>query len=221
MKIYHVSDLHTKHPEKAPNNIDLIINTGDWLPIVYDSIYMEIAAQKQWLEQEVKNICDWTNSKLMLFVDGNHESINPAEILSRSGIKIINVTNKMYTHPESGMTFYGFPYVPYIGGRWNYEESLYGMYIRFQEMIESIKDNKILNIDVLMCHCPPYGIFDLNEKNEHCGNKVLTEMIDSGEFKPRYILCGHMHGNAGICNYKGVTISNAAIISQILDLTVI
>lgn len=33
MKIYHVSDLHTKHPEKAPNNIDLIINTGDWLPV--------------------------------------------------------------------------------------------------------------------------------------------------------------------------------------------
>ncbi len=67
MKILHLSDLHSIHPPKVPDDIDLIVNSGDWLPNApTDSIYADIACQERWIEDNAEQIKSWTNGKLML-----------------------------------------------------------------------------------------------------------------------------------------------------------
>jgi len=220
MKILHISDLHARHPKKVPDDIDLIVNSGDWLPNVpsyNDSIYADMACQNRWVEDNAEEIKDWANDKLMLFVMGNHERINPANHLSKVGVRIINITDHLYIHKDSGLSFYGFPYIPFIYNHWNNERELPEMVKEFDSMLETIKEAGLDQIDVLVAHCPPYGILDKNHEGNSIGNRVLINRIDYCDFVPNYILCGHVHENHGIVSYNYITISNAATTQQILE----
>ena len=218
MKILHLSDLHSIHPPKVPDDIDLIVNSGDWLPNApTDSIYADIACQERWIEDNAEQIKSWTNGKLMLWSCGNHDRINPAKYLSKIGTRIINITNQLYTHKESGLSFYGFPFIPYIEGWWNHERELPEMVKEFDSMLETIKDAGLDQIDILVAHCPPYGILDKNREGSSIGNRVLINRIDYCDFSPNYILCGHVHENSGLVSYNYITISNAACSQRILE----
>ena len=45
--------------------------------------------------------------------------------------------------------------------------------------------------DLLLCHCPPYGINDDPEDAAHVGFEGLREWVD--EHRPRHLLHGHTH----------------------------
>jgi len=81
------------------------------------------------------------------------------------------------------------------------------------------------NLDILVCHQPPYGILDKvnfpgipeNWKGKHAGSKVILDYIKS--HKPKYVFCGHIHEgqgkvkigktevyNLGVAGYKVVEI---------------
>ena len=217
MKIIHVSDLHSIHPPKVPDDIDIIVNSGDWMPNApTDSIYADLACQERWLEDNAEQIKNWTNNKLILFTEGNHDRFNVQKILPKLGIRIINITNQLYIH-HSGLSFYGFPFIPFIEGWWNHERELPEMVKEFDLMLECIKDAGLDQIDVLVAHCPPYGILDKNREGSSIGNRVLINRIDYCDFMPLHILCGHVHENAGVVSYNQITISNAACTQHILE----
>lgn len=181
-----------------------------------DSIYADIACQERWLEDNAEQIKSWTNDKLMLFTEGNHDFANPQKILPKLGVRIINITNQLYIH-KSGLSFYGFPFIPYIEGKWNHELELPEMVKEFELMLECIKDAGFDQVDVLVAHCPPYGILDKNRQGNSIGNRVLINRIDYCDFAPQYILCGHVHENSGLVSYNYITISNAACSQRILE----
>lgn len=54
---------------------------------------------------------------------------------------------------------------------------------------------KLPAADVLVCHCPPFGINDDPEDRAHVGFEGLREWVD--EHRPRHILHGHTHPVAG------------------------
>lgn len=72
---------------------------------------------------------------------------------------------------------------------------------------ETDKAKKILdrfsNIDVLVCHQPPYGILDTvnfkgvpeSWKGKHAGSKTILSYIK--KYHPRYVFCGHIHEAEG------------------------
>lgn len=73
---------------------------------------------------------------------------------------------------------------------------------------ETIKVRKILqrfgNIDILVCHQPPYGILDKvsgkygapkSWHGKHAGGKAILDYVK--KYQPRYVFCGHIHEGHG------------------------
>lgn len=60
-----------------------------------------------------------------------------------------------------------------------------------------------LEVDILVCHQPPYGFLDkVTNKaapkhyiGKHAGSKIILEFIK--KHKPRYVFCGHIHEGEG------------------------
>ena len=80
------------------------------------------------------------------------------------------------------------------------------------------------NIDILLCHQPPYGILDKVGidapkpwRGKHAGSKAVLDYIHKKH--PAYVFCGHIHKaegskkigrtkvhNLGVCGYKIINI---------------
>ena len=60
------------------------------------------------------------------------------------------------------------------------------------------------NLDVLVCHQPPYGILDKVDfpgvppgwKGKHAGSKAVLDYVR--KYQPKYVLCGHIHEGHGM-----------------------
>lgn len=63
--------------------------------------------------------------------------------------------------------------------------------------------NGFKNLDVLVCHQPPYGYLDKTNypsapkewKGKHAGSKVILDYIK--KYQPKYVFCGHIHEGEG------------------------
>src|SRR5690606_6580015 len=102
----------------------------------------EYERQTNWLLKHNEFINSWAK-KDIIFCSGNHDYIN------YSSETFINCTNKLIEY--NGYKIYGFPYIPFYSGRWNYELPLQ----KSIEIVNSIYRN-IQNIDILITHCPPH-----------------------------------------------------------------
>lgn len=72
---------------------------------------------------------------------------------------------------------------------------------------ETDKAKKVLkwfnNLDILLCHQPPYGILDKvgfsgapkSWKGKHAGSKIILDYIQKKQ--PKYVFCGHIHEAKG------------------------
>ena len=125
MRLLHISDTHGKFP-KLEGRFDTVVHTGDFFPNsvnVYSSNKTaEMLFQEEWLERQATNVKNWLRGYPFLFVLGNHDFIMPhrmEELLNLYGIKTYSLHEKVITHEN--VNFYGFPYIPYINGMWNYE----------------------------------------------------------------------------------------------------
>ena len=73
-----------------------------------------------------------------------------------------------------------------------------------------LNDKKILDENsVLVAHEPPYGAQDKIFIGMHAGSKELREIID--KYKPRLVLCGHIHEDPGITKEKDTIIVNCSM----------
>ncbi len=79
-----------------------------------------------------------------------------------------------------------------------------------QELIATNKINKMLNEkSVLISHVPPYGFQDKVFLGMHAGSKELREIVDS--FRPRLVLCGHIHEDPGVIKVGNTTVVNCSM----------
>jgi Icc-related predicted phosphoesterase len=70
--------------------------------------------------------------------------------------------------------------------------------------------NKILKpTSVLVTHYPPYKTQDKIFIGSHGGSKELRSIIDI--YKPRLVLCGHIHEDPGITRVGDTTVVNCSI----------
>ncbi len=73
-----------------------------------------------------------------------------------------------------------------------------------------LNEKKLVEKDsVLVSHVPPYKIQDEIYKGNNGGSKELKKIID--DFKPRLLLCGHIHENPGYTKYDKTTVVNCSI----------
>ncbi len=73
-----------------------------------------------------------------------------------------------------------------------------------------VEEKKLLDEkSVLISHEPPYGAQDKVFIGMHRGNKDLREIVD--KYKPRLVLCGHIHEDPGITKIGNTTVVNCSM----------
>lgn len=76
--------------------------------------------------------------------------------------------------------------------------------------IKIIKEKKLLDeSSVIISHVPPYGTNDKVFLGMHGGSKELRELVD--KFKPRLVLCGHIHEDPGITKIGKTIVVNCSM----------
>jgi Icc-related predicted phosphoesterase len=216
LKILHTSDTHGSFPDMI-GDFDLIVHSGDLLVNQKPRMKLgEALFQRDWIRENGDKFKQWIGNKPFLFCAGNHDYMDPCSELRDLGINAIDTTNKLVE--VDGVKFYGFPYVPYIGF-WNWEAPNQMMRQKIREMVEIIEDNKI---DVLIAHCPPYGILDKNTEGTNIGNVAMTNALIDLNHLPKAYLCGHCHNKQNIIhlpiNNKYIRIVNSATICRIVEI---
>jgi len=222
MRLCHVSDTHGGFP-RLHGKYDAIIHTGDFCPnshhVMTGNKVQEAVFQMRWLEDHVADLKQQIQGHPYFFILGNHDFFNPQMVeafLNSEGIRAFDLTDKVVTY--SGVNFYGFPYVPAIGGNtWNYEREHPAMMDEVDKMVP------ILNatyVDVLACHAPLNKCLDLSYGNQLLGNAVMANALDfklDKEKVPANYLCGHIHEAHGLTVRNGMLVSNAATTYQIIE----
>ena len=184
MKILHLSDTHGAHRRmgKLPE-ADVLVHSGDFTMTGSEAEAIDFM---NWF-------CD-LHHKHKIFICGNHdECLYGANIdgldgnvhyLYNSGVEI------------EGIKFFGIPL--FMG------DSMFGKQNRFYEKIPG-------DIDVLITHCPPYGILDYDDDRNWGSEELLTAVT---KISPQAHLFGHIHKNHGVKHIGTTVYSNAAIMNE-------
>lgn len=125
----------------------------------------------QYMLQELEDITNIPK----LGVYGNHDSGMYFEPL---GIENMHLK----TYEFGGLTFGGFE------GSVRYKNDPYAKMYTQEEAVALLRD--FPRVDVMLTHCPPYGINDEPEV-AHQGLRALREYIEKK--KPKYLLHGHTY----------------------------
>ena len=73
-----------------------------------------------------------------------------------------------------------------------------------------VEEKKLLDkTSILISHEPPYGAQDKVFLGMHGGSKDLREIVD--KYKPRLVLCGHIHEDPGIIKIGEITVVNCSM----------
>jgi len=236
MIIRHVSDNHGSFPEST-HAFDFTVMSGDIFPNFVDfhpsDKKREATNQEHWLKRNAQNFVDWAQGKPVFYCYGNHDFLNESSLAretSKLGGNFVNINNQYGGYQDIRM--YGFPYIPAIVGRWNYECDDSMQLNHVSNMLAEFNSNGYP--DILVCHAPAHGVLDKSptwdayhpQRGNHFGLQRLSNALCyTFEQLPRLVLHGHIHEAHGFevkdfghaDSSKPVLFSNAATTTHYID----
>lgn len=212
MKVTFISDTHSRHKHLELPGGDILIFSGDFMTNGY---YVS----------ELNDFIDWIKNQPYTYkvcVAGNHdrycESFPTYQI--KDMFERYYDDGVRYICDEEieieGKRIYGTPYQPYFCN-WAFnvvdEEKLTNIFKQIPE-----------GIDILITHCPPFGVLDKSHLarphrgitgEESLGSKELSNVIDLMQNPPKYHCFGHIHGDGGkVEEHGGITFINASVCNE-------
>lgn len=203
MKIWFISDTHTKHGFlDIPDDVDMVIFSGD----------MSNQKVPSMNSNECLEFLDWFKSlvhiKYKILVAGNHDTAIEHGLITRCDIH----SSIIYLEHESvtieGIKIFGSPYTPAFGTGWAFNVP--------RGSLSSYWADIPMDTDILVTHGPPKGILDLTQYDKRigsdgtsffqCGCKELLMRIK--EVKPKYHAFGHIHTETNCPNSGMMKINN-------------
>ncbi len=196
MRIVCISDTHNLHNEIQIPNGDILIHAGDFTSI-----------------GEKKNIIDFNSwlgnlpHKYKIVVAGNHDFYFETAPIEAKKL----LTNAIYLENQGikieGLNIWGSPISPIspkFGGDWAFNIKR-GLEIKkYWELIPN-------DVDLLITHCPPFGILDKNEFEENEGCKDLFDLLEN-KIKPLLHIFGHIHEAHGETKIGSTIFINASMV---------
>lgn len=191
MTIICISDTHNLHNQLQIPNGDILIHAGD------------ISAVGK--KDDFINFNDWLGQlphKYKIVIAGNHDFYLENEPFEAQRI----LTNAIYLNDSGteveGLKIWGSPVSPEFHD-WAFNRKRGEEIRKHWELIPT-------NTDILITHCPPYGILDktLDGRNEGCEN--LLEIV--GKIQPRLHIFGHIHEANGETKIEDTIFINASIV---------
>lgn len=194
-KIIAISDTHGKEAWLDLPECDILLFCGDFG--IVDKQLLSYA--NYWFGKQ--------KAKHKIFVAGNHD--RELEQIGKYKTKEL-FTNVIYLENDlvevEGLKIYGSPFSPEFN-HWSF------MYQRCGKTAKRIWEKIPENLDILVTHCPPYGILDRNYTDERCGCEVLVrELFDK---RPKYHFFGHIHGyGETIETQEDTTFINCSVLNE-------
>jgi len=198
MKICAISDTHNKQKYLDIPDCDVLLCAGD-----YDlSIEWDLDKLNHWFGT-LKNV------KNIVFVAGNHDFA----LQSTNKIYIEHIfTNATYLEDSSviidEVKFYGTPWCPFFNS-WAFMES--------HDFLKANRERIPEDTDVLISHCPPFGIMDYVKKangdtGQSQGCASLRDRIKL--IKPKLSVFGHINEGYGKYTDYSTDYVNASIMNE-------
>lgn len=217
VNLAHFSDTHGLPRKEVPDDTDVIVLSGDICPNrTRGLIDIEIDYQEQWLRKTAPQWRAWSKNKPIALVPGNHDFFpDIAWVLRALGVNAFDVSYCVEGRKDRsgykpleicGLTFFGLPDIPWMGGEWNHEHGELEISSRFEEVLDT-------RPDVVVSHCPPYGVLDnpFDFGTYHIGSSAVATLLGYHEHEPKAYLCGHCHERGGrTAMIRSTIVSNAA-----------
>jgi Icc-related predicted phosphoesterase len=161
--------------------------------------------------QEMAQVVQWMKGlphPLKIYVPGNHDTcLCPYEgpvgplLLKEAGIRLL-IDEEIAVN---GLSIYGYPWVP-----------KYGPFRFMHERGKSITVDRIpTQLDVLICHGPPFQILDRTGSGNRAGCRQLRDRIDV--VKPKLVVFGHIHESYGKETWEGIDFLNVSACNKHMD----
>lgn len=193
--------------------MDIVVHSGDFLPNQSRGVRaIEHAYQCEWIRRNKDALRSWVGDRKLLVCSGNHDYVDVAQELSRIGIDATSLDDRLVD--VDGMSFFGFPWVPWFTGEWNYEVSDSRIAFLARDLAELMNHGAV---DVLVSHGPMGHVLDVNRYGEHCGSMAMRALVDSARHPPVAMLHGHIHESFGQATHGDTIVSNAAMGWQVVE----
>ncbi len=206
MKLCCLSDAHSNLDFSVPE-ADLLLIAGDMEP-AYHNPYLSINLQSNWLNSEFRYWLTEQPVKEIIFVAGNH-----SWIFEKAKDRVPKMNKNFHYLEDSfielfGLKIYGTPHqLNFNNWTFNLSEE------ELSRKWELIPDD----IDILLCHSPPYEIMDKTSDNINIGSKSLLKRIE--EIKPKMVVSGHNHHEYGIIEKDGIKYINCSLLDEDYKMT--
>lgn len=217
MLIAHASDLHGSYKVLGTvTGHDVWVLSGDMLPTFGrgwgERIDPEAEKRHQavWWKHKSASVMSRLGGKPVVVVNGNHDFLNLAGLLKKSGYQgeVMDLSQGPATY--GGHTFAGFRSVPWMDGEWA------GEVHEFRDVVDATMD---ADPTILVTHAPAAGILDQEEGMAHGGG--ISELTTALTYRPHRIthhLFGHLHGWGGHQVVEmGIHFVNSATCIQLVD----
>jgi len=193
LRIIALSDTHNEHHSIHVPDGDLLIHCGD---ATSKGNYLESKSFLKWFTK--------LPHKHKVFVPGNHDLFFEKYANQIKSALPDNVSILIEEEVEIyGLRIYGSPITPRHGT--NAFARTRGSQMR--QYWRNIPDG----IDILLTHCPPYGILDVSQKGDICGCEELYYKVM--QVQPKLHFFGHIHHGYGSTEVNGTTFYNVAYLN--------
>lgn len=173
-----LSDTHGMHREVVVLPCDILIHCGDISQFDDGSHYKDFV---QWFSEQP--------AIHKIFIGGNHDE--HLEEHGRDSPYLAPYPDVIYLD-GSGAEIMGLK----IWGSAVQPRTFDMAFTRNRTQLKEAWDKAPSDADIIVSHCPPYGILDRNVNGEHAGCDVLLRAIK--RVGPRLNLFGHIHEAYGV-----------------------
>ena len=186
VRIIVLSDTHRMHRKlgKLPDG-DILVHCGDWSN--WATAAADTADFNDWLKEQPH--------ALKIVVAGNHETnLSSGSPMGNRAI----ITNAVYLQGEefvvNGIKFWGGPWNPARG----FTKRANGFSISPRQSAQNWSKMPD-DVDILITHCPPYGVLDRKEKNQNVTYMGCPQLLDHViRVSPMLHMFGHCHYESGV-----------------------
>jgi len=199
MKIWFISDTHNMHGDLQIPEVDCVIHCGD------EATRRNVSLN----ELESRRFFKWYSAldiPIKIFVPGNHSTAIEKGLIIANDYTAV----KFLIHDQTewnGLKIFGSPYTP---------EFFDWAYMRPRSELDIVWQSIPDDIDILITHGPPKGIFDVTgdiktKKPVHVGSESLRKHVEE-RIKPKVHAFGHIHDktthlDSGI-SQRGINFAN-------------
>lgn len=197
MKIVCISDTHRLHRQLVVPAGDILIHSGDFTTNGEESTVVDF---NEWLGE--------LPHPYKIVIAGNHDHGFQCQPTHYESL----LTNAIYLNNSGitikGITIWGSPMSPISPAF-----GTHGVYtIKRGQTIKTYWDQIPDDLDILVTHCPPFGILDQNEVGSNEGCRDLREIVKQ-RVSPRVHIFGHIHSGYGQVLIDDTMYINASSIS--------